>query len=62
MTTHRAALAVSHDTSVVTSPVTSRAAMADDEHPAVTNFRTYLQINTAQPCPDYGEYRQNLSL
>ncbi|KAK7503333.1 hypothetical protein BaRGS_00005254 [Batillaria attramentaria] len=31
--------------------------MASDqsEDPAVTNFRTYLQINTSQPKPDYGE-------
>ena len=25
------------------------------EDPAVTNFRTYLRINTVQPNPDYGE-------
>lgn len=27
----------------------------DKEDPAVTNFRTYLRINTAHPTPDYGK-------
>nr|XP_045582467.1 aminoacylase-1-like [Procambarus clarkii] len=27
--------------------------MADEEHPAVTNFRNYIRIKTVQPDPDY---------
>lgn len=27
--------------------------MASTEHPAVTNFRNYIRINTVQPTPDY---------
>ncbi|XP_063610037.1 aminoacylase-1B-like [Penaeus indicus] len=27
--------------------------MADEEHPAVTNFRNYIRIKTVQPTPDY---------
>ena len=32
------------------------------EDPAVTNFRAYLQINTVQPNPDYGERELKLEL
>ena len=35
------------------------ANMALDEDAAVSNFRSYLRINTAHPDPDYGELQAN---
>lgn len=36
--------------------------MAEDEHPAVTNFREYIRIKTVQPNPDYGEQVKDIPM
>ena len=36
-------------------PMSKKARLDLEEHPAVTRFREYLRIETVHPNPDYGQ-------